>query len=89
MSSETTGLRLVPEGKRLRLRDAATDAPLPWQEEDVEARAAAEREVERQTRRAEAAEQRIRALEEELTRLRGDDPERRPQTVSPIYPIGR
>jgi Uma2 family endonuclease len=76
LSSEATGLRLVPEGKRLRLRDAATNEPLPWQEEDVEARAAAEREAERQTRRAEAAEQRVRALEEELTRLRRGDPGR-------------
>ena len=74
LSSETTGLRLVPEGKRLRLRDAATDERLPWQEEDVEARVAAEREAERQTRRAEAAEQRVRALEEELARLRRGDP---------------
>jgi Uma2 family endonuclease len=104
LSSATTGLRLVPEGKRLRLLDAATDEPLPWQEEDVEARAAAERqagkerlaraaaereageeklaraaaerEAERQTRRAETAEQRIRALEEELARLHRGDPGR-------------
>jgi Uma2 family endonuclease len=86
--SQTTGLRLVPEGKRLRLRDAETDEPLPWPEEDAVARLAAEREAEQQRRRAdqearnasqerlarEAAEQRTRALEEELARLRRGAP---------------
>ena len=90
LPSQTTGLRLVPEGKRLRLRDAETDLPLPWPEEDAVARRAAEREAEQQTRRAdrearkaeqerrlrEAAEQRTRALEEELARLRRGDPGR-------------
>jgi hypothetical protein len=102
--SQTTVLRLVPEGKRLRLRDAETDEPLPWPEEDAVARRAAEREAEQQSRRAdqethkakqerqsreaaerqaeeatlarEAAEQRIRALEEELARLRRGDQDR-------------
>ena len=87
LSSQTTGLRLMPEGKRLRLRDAATGAPLPWPEEDTAGRQAAEREAEQEKhlreaaerqvdeeRRArEAAEQRIRVLEEELARLRGGD----------------
>jgi len=92
LPSETTGLRLVPEGQRLRLRDAETDAPLPWQEEDAAARQAAERDAEQQARRAErearraeqearrageerrlreAPEERARALEAELARLRG------------------
>jgi Uma2 family endonuclease len=80
---QVTGLRLVPEGNRLRLRDAKTDEPLAWPEEDAVARRAAEREVERQVRRAEeerrlreAAEQRTRALEEELARLRQGDRDR-------------
>src|SRR5436305_1051358 len=85
--SQTAGVWLVPEGNRLRLRDAATDEPLPWAEEEGHradqerlAREAAEREAEQQARRAdeerrlrEAAEQRNRALEEELARLRGGD----------------
>jgi Uma2 family endonuclease len=50
--SQATGLRLVPEGKRLRLRDAETDEPLPWPEEDALARRAAESEAAQQTRRA-------------------------------------
>ena len=58
LSSAVTGLRLVPEGKRLRLRDAETGQPLPWPEEDVMARQAAEREVEQQARRAEQEAQR-------------------------------
>jgi Uma2 family endonuclease len=57
MPSQTTGLQLVPESERLRLRDAATGAPLPWQEEDAEARAVAERQVE-ETRRARIAAER-------------------------------
>jgi hypothetical protein len=83
-------VRLVPEGNRLRLRDAVTDEPLPWAEEDAEGRQTAEREAEQQARRAdeegrlraaaerqvEAERLRIRALEEELARLRGGDPGR-------------
>jgi putative restriction endonuclease len=67
--SRTTGLRLAPEGRRLRLRDAATGEPLLWDEEQVEARRAAEE-------RAETAEERIRLLEEELARLRRNQPDR-------------
>ena len=102
LPSQTTGLQLVPEGERLRLRlrDGATGAPLPWQEEDVAARAVAERQVEEAKRarqaterhaeaarlsRADAdqhrearkaAEERARALEEELARLRRGEPGR-------------
>jgi len=101
LSSRVAGVRLVPEGNRLRLRDAVTDEPLPWAEEDAEGRQTAEREAEQQARRAdeegrlraaaerqtaeerlareaaerqvEAERQRVRALEEELARLRGGD----------------
>jgi len=61
-----TGLRLVPEGKRLRLRDAATDAPLPWPDEDAEAREVAERQVEEERVARTAAER--QAEEERLAR---------------------
>ena len=54
--SRTVGLRMRPEGQRLRLLDAVTGEPIPWPEE-AEAR-------------AQAAEARVRALEEELKRLR-------------------
>jgi Uma2 family endonuclease len=74
--SQTTGLRLVPEGRRLRLWDRETDEPLPWSEEDAVARRAAEREAEHERRLREAAEQRTRVLEEELARLRRGDPGR-------------
>jgi Uma2 family endonuclease len=69
--SRTTGLRMKPEGRRLRLIDAATGEPLLWAEETEVARReekAARREAEA---RAQAAEARARALEEELKRLRG------------------
>jgi Uma2 family endonuclease len=103
--SRTTGLLFKPEGKRLRLVDAATGEPIPWPEEVEAARAleaaarraaearagqevaarktaeaarraaearaaeeAAARRVEEAARRA--AEERIRVLEEELSRLR-------------------
>lgn len=86
--SPTTGLRLVPEGKRLRLLDAETGEPLPWPDEDAvarraaerqaederRARATAERRAEEERRAREAAEQRLRTLEEELARLRRGDP---------------
>jgi Putative restriction endonuclease len=50
--SSITGLRLAPEGRRLRLRDAVTGESLLWDEEQAE---------------------RIRLLEEELTRYRATD----------------
>lgn len=56
--SRTTGLRLLPEGDRLRLRDAATGEPLLWDDEEEE--------------RRRAAEARVQELEEELARLRRD-----------------
>jgi Uma2 family endonuclease len=59
----TTSLLLKPEGQRLRLVDAVTGEPILWSEEETAARQDAEA-------RAVEAEKRIRALEEELARLR-------------------
>lgn len=61
--SRTVGLLLRTEGERLRLVDPQTGRPLPWGEEEAEAREAAEA-------RAIQAEERVRLLEEELDRLR-------------------
>jgi Uma2 family endonuclease len=75
--SRTTGLRMKPEGQRLRLFDAQTGEPVLWPEEveaarrDAEARA---RDAEARAAEAESAqratEERLRALEAELRRLR-------------------
>lgn len=54
--SQATGLRLRPEGQRLRLVDIVTGEPVLWPEEVEAARR--------------AAEERVRVLEEELSRLR-------------------
>ena len=59
--SQTTGLYLRPEGERLRLIDGDTSKPLPWPFEE--------------TQRADRAEDRVRVLEEELKRLRGEPAE--------------
>jgi Uma2 family endonuclease len=61
--SQTTGLRLRPEGQRLRLVDAVTGEPVLWPEEVEAARVAA-------VAARHAAEERVRILEEELSRLR-------------------
>lgn len=63
LDSRTTGLILKPEGPRLRLRDQETGENLLWAEEEAEARRAAEE-------RASRAEERLRALEQEMERLR-------------------
>jgi Uma2 family endonuclease len=63
--SRVTGLRLQAEGQRLRLLNAATGEPLRWNDELEAALRAAE--AARQ-----AAEERIRTLEGELSRLRQD-----------------
>jgi Uma2 family endonuclease len=73
LASQVAGIRLMPEGRRLRLRDAETDKPLSWMDEDAARREAAQRQVNEERRLREAAEQRNRALEEELARLRGGD----------------
>jgi hypothetical protein len=65
LSSRETGLDLVPEGPRLRLRDSVSGAILPWADE--EARRADQEKLAR-----EAAEERVRLLERELARLRGE-----------------
>ena len=62
--SRTTGLRLEPEGDRLRLRDAATGEPLLWADEEARAREAAEED-------AEAAEE--NAEQERLARQAAED----------------
>jgi Uma2 family endonuclease len=84
LASRKAGLLLRTEGERLRLIDPETGRPLPWGEEQAEAREAAETAREAAEARAaeEAAarkaaeakavqaEERIRLLEEELARLR-------------------
>jgi Uma2 family endonuclease len=65
LPSLTTGLTFRPEGERLRLVDTATGEPLLW---DEELRAAHDREAAARK----AAEERVRALEAELSRLRKD-----------------
>jgi len=61
--SNVTGLRLRPEGQRLRLSDLATGEPLLWEEEVRE-------QARTQEARADRAEDALRATEEELVRLR-------------------
>jgi Uma2 family endonuclease len=61
--SRTTGLLLKPEGENLRLIDAATGERLRWTQEETEAREKAERAQQ-------AAEAQVKALEEEIARLR-------------------
>jgi len=63
LPSRTTGLTFRPEGERLRLVDTATGEPLLW---DEEIRSAHDREAAARK----AAEERVRALEAELSRLR-------------------
>jgi Uma2 family endonuclease len=61
--SRTTGVVFQAEGARLRLTDARTGAPLLRKEEESQARRHAEEALHQ-------AEEKIRALEEELARLR-------------------
>lgn len=75
--SQATGLRLRPEGQRLRLMDAVTAEPILWAEEVEAARVAAvtallatEVKVAEEVAARRAAEERVRVLEEELSRLR-------------------
>jgi Uma2 family endonuclease len=63
LRSRTTGLTFRPEGLRLRLLDTATGKPVLWHEE-LEAAFAQQTVANRE------AEERIRALEAELNRLR-------------------
>jgi Uma2 family endonuclease len=73
----TTGLTLHPEGEQLRLVDTASGEKLLWAEELEAARQAAEERATQEAmarraaeERAAAAEERFRALAEELARLR-------------------
>ncbi|HEX3130999.1 MAG TPA: Uma2 family endonuclease [Thermoanaerobaculia bacterium] len=68
--SRTVDLLLRTEGERLRLVDPETGRPLPWGEEEAEAREAAEARAAEEAAMRKAAEERIRLLEEELARLR-------------------
>ncbi|HSN85815.1 MAG TPA: Uma2 family endonuclease [Thermoanaerobaculia bacterium] len=73
LDSRTTGLKIRPEGERLRLVDPATGRPLLWNDELDVARLAAEKRAEEATAARQAAELRLRALEEELARLHPRD----------------
>jgi Uma2 family endonuclease len=70
--SQATGVLFRPDGRRLRLADAATGAPLLRREEvSVARRQAEERAAVEKTARHQA-EERVRALEEEIARLRSE-----------------
>lgn len=80
LESRTTGLTLRAEGERLRLVDPATGERLLWNDEleaarrAAEARAAkAEERVAQEASARQSVEERLRALEEELARLRSGD----------------
>jgi len=89
--SNTTGVVFRPDGPQLRLTDAVTGAPLLRQEEEAKARRQAEKahlQAEEARRQAEEkadsetfarhqAEERVRALEEELRRARANQAEAR------------
>jgi Uma2 family endonuclease len=62
--SQTTGLTFRREGQRLRMVDTAAEEPLLWIDEIEEARV-------REVKARQEAEERLRALEEEVKRLRG------------------
>ncbi len=67
----TANIKLLPEGDRLRMIDAATGERLLWPDEEAAARTEARAQAARELRLRQAAEERVRALEEELIRLRG------------------
>lgn len=70
LRSRTTGLTLRPEGKRLRLVDSVTRVPILWHEEVEVACSQAEGALAQEATARRAAEERVRALEAELSRLR-------------------
>ena len=70
LESRTTGLILKPEGPRLRLRDKDTGEDLLTAAEADEARLAEAEARRAAEERASLAELRLRALEEEMKRLR-------------------
>lgn len=71
LASSTTGLILRPEGERLRLVDPV-GGPLLWPEEMEAAQQEAKERALREAAARQAAEERVRALEEELARLRAE-----------------
>ncbi len=71
LDSRTTGLILRPEGERLRLVDRATGERLLWHEEVDVALVQAKRHASEEAAGRRAAEERVRALEAEIARLRG------------------
>jgi Uma2 family endonuclease len=77
LRSRSTGLWLKREGERLRMVDVVTGEPVLWPEELETARAGAEARAQTAEARAagevaarRASEERLRALENELSRLR-------------------
>ena len=75
--SRATGLLMRPEGRRLRLVDAVTGEKLPWYDEvgtalvrESLSRKAAEAKAAEEVAARRSAEEKIRALEAELSRLR-------------------
>ncbi|MEA2564769.1 MAG: hypothetical protein QOH06_6273 [Acidobacteriota bacterium] len=70
LESRTTGLILKPEGSRLRFRDKETGEDLLNAAEADEARLSAEARARQEAERANLAEEKLRALEEEMKRLR-------------------
>ena len=70
LRSQTTGMWFKREGQRLRLVDAATGERILWREELKAAHAVAEAKAAEESAARQAAEERVRALEEELSRLR-------------------
>jgi Uma2 family endonuclease len=74
--SQATGVLFSADGMRLRLTDAVTGAPLLRRKELREAKQQAEESAAAEAEARRQAEDRVRALEEELARLRrsfGDD----------------
>ncbi|HSF39567.1 MAG TPA: Uma2 family endonuclease [Thermoanaerobaculia bacterium] len=68
--SQTTGLRIQPEGTNLRLIDLATGERYPWAEEEREARMRAEQQAARESAARRAAEEELARLRAELERQR-------------------
>lgn len=68
--SWTTGLRLRREGERLRLIDLAAGKPLLTHEEIRDSNRRKDEELRRSEAARQSAEERARALEEEIARLR-------------------
>jgi len=78
LPSRTTGLAFKPEGQRLRLVDTDTGEPLLWTDELQERMRALEAFGAQEAAARKAAEERVRALEAELIRLRKDQSSAKP-----------